>query len=173
MIFLPGGNFQYSSASILVYNADRFVNTSDVVCVFVQYRLGESPVSSLQDIHTFCLQLGILGFLATGNGSHELKGNYGILDQQLAIAWIESNIRSFGGDPNKVESNQIIVYGHANMSRFTDHLVWSKCRCSINSIALPHGKDATIFSSSYHSKCSYGDSIQVSTKNESLVSAHH
>ena len=106
MIFIPGGNFQYSSASIAVYNADRFVNTTNVVCVFVQYRLGESSVSSMKyytpDFHS---QLGILGFLATGNGSHELNGNYGIMDQRLAIAWIKSNIRLFGGDPNKVELN--------------------------------------------------------------------
>jgi len=45
---------------------------------------------------------GILGFLATGTGPDDLKGNYGILDQRLAIAWIKANINSFGGDPNQV-----------------------------------------------------------------------
>ncbi|CAF1357557.1 unnamed protein product [Rotaria sordida] len=48
------------------------------------------------------MQLGILGFLATGTGPNDLKGNYGILDQRLAIAWIKSNIHAFGGNPNKV-----------------------------------------------------------------------
>jgi carboxylesterase type B len=45
---------------------------------------------------------GVLGFFATGTGPNDIKGNYGILDQRLAIAWIKSNIDAFGGDPNQV-----------------------------------------------------------------------
>lgn len=45
---------------------------------------------------------GTLGFLATGTGPQDLKGSYGILDQQLAIAWIKANINAFDGDPNQV-----------------------------------------------------------------------
>jgi carboxylesterase type B len=45
---------------------------------------------------------GVLGFFATGTGSDDLKGNYGILDQRLAIAWIKANINVFGGDTNQV-----------------------------------------------------------------------
>lgn len=45
---------------------------------------------------------GALGFLATGSGSQDLHGNYAILDQRLAIAWIKANIAAFGGDPNQV-----------------------------------------------------------------------
>ncbi|CAF1318651.1 unnamed protein product, partial [Rotaria magnacalcarata] len=84
MIFIPGGNFQFLDASLVIYEADRFVNTTNVVCIFIQYRLG------------------VLGFLATGTGSNDFKGNYGILDQRLAIAWIKSNIDAFGGDPNQI-----------------------------------------------------------------------
>ncbi|CAF3372257.1 unnamed protein product, partial [Rotaria sp. Silwood2] len=53
-------------------------------------------------IPNFHMKLGILGFLATGTGPDDLKGNYGILDQQLAIHWVKSNIDAFGGDPNKI-----------------------------------------------------------------------
>jgi para-nitrobenzyl esterase len=45
---------------------------------------------------------GVLGFLATGTEPNDIKGNYGILDQRLAISWIKANIDAFGGDPNEV-----------------------------------------------------------------------
>ncbi len=48
------------------------------------------------------IKLGVLGFLATGNGPKDIKGNFGILDQRLAIAWVKDNIDAFGGDPNEV-----------------------------------------------------------------------
>jgi carboxylesterase type B len=47
-------------------------------------------------------KIGILGFLATGNGPNDIKGNFGILDQRLAINWVKDNIDVFGGDPNDV-----------------------------------------------------------------------
>ncbi|CAF3634575.1 unnamed protein product [Rotaria sp. Silwood1] len=50
----------------------------------------------------------VLGFLATGNGSNDIRGNYGILDQRLAIAWIKANIEAFGGD-----SNEITLFGQS------------------------------------------------------------
>lgn len=84
MLFIHGGDFQYGSASQPIYKSDYFVNTTNVVMALVQYRLG------------------VLGFLATGNGPSDLKGNYGILDQRLAIAWIKANIDAFGGNPNEV-----------------------------------------------------------------------
>jgi len=40
--------------------------------------------------------------LATGNGPNDIRGNYGILDQRMAIAWIKDNINAFGGDSNQV-----------------------------------------------------------------------
>lgn len=41
MIFIPGGEFQFLDASEPAYNSERLVNTTNVVVVFVQYRLGK------------------------------------------------------------------------------------------------------------------------------------
>lgn len=50
-------------------------------------------------------RLNLFGFLATSELSQEqngTSGNYGIQDQQLALKWIQENIKNFNGDPNNV-----------------------------------------------------------------------
>ena len=41
---------------------------------------------------TRCKSIGVLGFFATDDGPNDIRGNYGILDQRLAIAWFKANI---------------------------------------------------------------------------------
>lgn len=55
------------------------INSSDIVVVTLNYRLGVS------------------GFLV----GDEITGNFGFQDQRLALTWIQENIKFFGGDPNK------------------------------------------------------------------------
>ncbi len=43
-------------------------------------------------------RLGVFGFLA----SKSMKGNYGFVDQRLAMQWTKDNIAGFGGNPNRV-----------------------------------------------------------------------
>ncbi|EEC19546.1 esterase, putative [Ixodes scapularis] len=45
-------------------------------------------------------RLGILGFLNAN--SPDAPGNQGLLDQNLALRWVQDNIESFGGDPATV-----------------------------------------------------------------------
>lgn len=49
---------------------------------------------------TFNYRLGALGFLSTADINS--PGNYGILDQAMALKWIHQNIENFGGDRNSI-----------------------------------------------------------------------
>uniref|UniRef100_A0A3B5MGM6 Carboxylic ester hydrolase n=1 Tax=Xiphophorus couchianus TaxID=32473 RepID=A0A3B5MGM6_9TELE len=81
MVWIHGGDFIAGSASKPVYDGRFISNFTCTVVVNVEYRLGEKhwwyPLSSA-------------------------TGNYGILDQQAALFWVQQNIAAFGGDPSKV-----------------------------------------------------------------------
>ena len=82
MVFIHGGAFVYGAGSLPVYDGAYLAASGNVVVVTLNYRLGS------------------LGFLAVPELG--LTGNYGILDQRLALRWVAKNIRAFGGDPDKV-----------------------------------------------------------------------
>ncbi len=54
----------------------------------------------------FAYRLGIFGFFADEEleqeSPHGTTGNYGLLDQILALQWVQDNIAAFGGDPGNV-----------------------------------------------------------------------
>jgi para-nitrobenzyl esterase len=86
MVWIHGGAFQVGSAEN--YDPTKLVTDGNVVVVTINYRLGS------------------FGFLAHPALSAEspdgVSGNYGILDQQLALRWVHDNIRAFGGNPKRV-----------------------------------------------------------------------
>jgi para-nitrobenzyl esterase len=51
-------------------------------------------------------RLNIFGWLTVTELSEEsptgTSGNYGLLDQQLALQWVQTNVARFGGDPDRV-----------------------------------------------------------------------
>ena len=54
---------------------------------------------------SFNYRLGVFGFLdVPGLGTSPLtaNGNYGLLDQETALRWVQRNIAAFGGDPRQV-----------------------------------------------------------------------
>ncbi|XP_016099033.1 cAMP-regulated D2 protein [Sinocyclocheilus grahami] len=85
MVWIHGGDFIAGSASKPLYDGRFISNYSNTVVVNMEYRLGA------------------FGFLVTGKDPESSAvGNYGILDQQAALRWVQENIAAFGGDPNKV-----------------------------------------------------------------------
>ncbi len=55
---------------------------------------------------TINYRLGIFGFFAhpalSAESAHHGSGNYGLMDQILALRWVRENIANFGGDPNNI-----------------------------------------------------------------------
>ncbi|KAA1475671.1 alpha/beta-hydrolase [Dentipellis sp. KUC8613] len=84
IVYIHGGGYDAGNASI--YPAYDFVRQSNftIISVNIQYRLG------------------VFGFL--GGQAVKEKGalNAGLLDQQLALQWVQKYIPKFGGDPTKV-----------------------------------------------------------------------
>ena len=83
MVWIYGGGFYSGSSSLDVYDGRYLANTEKVVVVSMNYRVGA------------------FGFLAL-HGSHEAPGNVGLLDQRLALQWVQDNIQFFGGNPKQV-----------------------------------------------------------------------
>lgn len=90
IVWFHGGAFVGGTAASYVPTALVGQNT---VVVSVNYRLGA------------------LGFLAhpalsaentAGTGGAGASGNYGLMDQQKALAWVRDNIANFGGDASSV-----------------------------------------------------------------------
>lgn len=62
-------------------------------------------------------RLGVLGFMShpalSGENAGHASGNYGLMDQQAALRWVNSNIARFGGDPENVTIVGGSAGGHA------------------------------------------------------------
>jgi para-nitrobenzyl esterase len=75
-------------------------------------------------------RLGALGYLSHPALSAEdgASGNYGLMDQQLALRWVRDNIAAFGGDPRQVTlmgqstgGQQVMLHMQAKGSRGLFH----------------------------------------------------
>jgi len=67
---------------------------------------GESMAKKGIVVVTVNYRLGIFGFYAhpelSAEAPYKASGNYGLLDQQFALKWVQKNIAAFGGDPKRV-----------------------------------------------------------------------
>ncbi len=65
------------------------------------------------------------GFLYTGDGPEDIKGNMGLLDQAEAMRWVNKYIQRFGGDKENVtifgeSAGSIQISGSLPFSCFFD-----------------------------------------------------
>jgi para-nitrobenzyl esterase len=86
MVFLHGGAFVSGAGSL--YDPTTLAKTESAIVVTVNYRLGT------------------LGYMAApelrAQDPRRSSGNYGLLDQEFALRWVQQNIGAFGGDRGRV-----------------------------------------------------------------------
>ena len=82
-----GGNTSGEAAS---YDFSKLASAHDLVIVSINYRLG------------FLGWFYHPAFAATSNNLEDKSGNFGTLDQIMALKWVKQNIDEFGGDKNNV-----------------------------------------------------------------------
>lgn len=87
MVFIYGGAYVRGSSALPLYNGTALAKKGVVVV-------------------TFNYRVGVLGYMAhpklSDESPHNVSGNYGLLDQQAALKWVQKNIAAFGGDPDRV-----------------------------------------------------------------------
>jgi para-nitrobenzyl esterase len=87
LVYIHGGAFDSGSGEVLLYDGEGLARKG-IIVVTINYRLG------------------VFGFFCHAGLSQESPerscGNYGLLDQIAALAWVKRNIKAFGGDPDNV-----------------------------------------------------------------------
>ncbi len=84
MFWIHGGGLTGGAGSD--YDPTPLLAPQNVIVVTINYRLG---------------YLGFFAQTALDSEGHD-AGNYGLMDQQFAMQWVQNNIAAFGGDPSNV-----------------------------------------------------------------------
>ncbi|KAH6979453.1 Alpha/Beta hydrolase protein [Fusarium venenatum] len=95
LVWIYGGGLYAGSSADPQYNLSGIVKVSQDI---------KEPVLAV----SFNYRLGMWGFLQNFNLLKEGNANAGLLDQRLALRWIQENIEAFGGDPERV-----VVWGES------------------------------------------------------------
>jgi para-nitrobenzyl esterase len=100
IVWLHTGSFVAASASFGAHNGRTLAQTTGAIVVAPNYRLAA------------------FGFLAhpaltAEHGPPGSSGNYGLLDQRAALAWVRDNIAAFGGDPGTITLAGTSAGGHS------------------------------------------------------------
>lgn len=89
MFWIHGGSYGWGGTNDPLYDGKYLVDTyGDLIVVTVNYRVN---------------LLGFIDFSHVPGGEEFPDAPYlGILDQQMALKWVQQNIEAFGGDPDNV-----------------------------------------------------------------------
>lgn len=103
---------------------------------------------------TIAYRLGVFGFLAhpwlsaesKGENGRRISGNYGILDQIMALNWVYDNIEAFGGDKDNITvygqsagcmSTQVLISSRLAQGRIAKAIFQSGLTCEEHFLATP------------------------------------
>lgn len=87
LVYFYGGGFVGGDGSESRYDGESMAQKG-IVAITINYRLGIFGFFSHPDL--------------TAESAHHASGNYGLLDQNAALKWVQANIEAFGGDPKRV-----------------------------------------------------------------------
>lgn len=96
MVWIHGGGYVNGGSSSAIYDGTAFAR-DDVILVSFNYRLGRFGFFA----HPALSAEAQSGYKDARYLDRTL-GNYGVMDQLAALAWVKRNIAVFGGDPNNV-----------------------------------------------------------------------
>lgn len=82
VVYIHGGFFSYGGLSMKLHDASELAAREDLVVITIAYRLS------------------VFGFL--NMGVEDAPGNMGLYDQLMALHWVRSNAKAFGGDPDQI-----------------------------------------------------------------------
>jgi para-nitrobenzyl esterase len=89
--YIHGGSLVSGAGS--VWDPSAMVAQSNIIVVTINYRLGALG---------WLVEPGLIATTANTSQNVGDGGNYGLMDQQYAMQWVQKNIAAFGGDPTKV-----------------------------------------------------------------------
>lgn len=86
LVYVHGGNNQGGQAH--AFDPTELAKALNAVVVQINYRLGVLGFNPLKAIKT--------------SNPAQASGNFGLLDQRVALDWVHQHIKAFGGDPSQV-----------------------------------------------------------------------
>jgi len=87
LVYFYGGGYVAGDGSEPRYDGESMAKQG-IVAITVNYRLGVFGCMAHPEL--------------TKESPHHASGNYGLMDQAAALAWVRKNIGAFGGDPSRV-----------------------------------------------------------------------